>query len=106
MIELRRAGQRFHTSQPGIETWHSFSAGAHYDPDNVAFGPLVGVDVERGGVARERLGQHEFPRHVTFVSDLPKTPAGKVNRKILRDREAAEAIRVSTSEENTNAVAR
>ena len=44
MIELRRAGQRFHTSQPGIETWHSFSAGAHYDPDNVAFGPLVGVD--------------------------------------------------------------
>ena len=53
MIELRRAGQRFHTSQPGIETWHSFSAGAHYDPDNVAFGPLVGVDEHHlaGGAA-------------------------------------------------------
>jgi acetyl-CoA synthetase len=38
---------------------------------------------------RERLSQHEFPRHIAFVSELPKTPAGKVNRKALRDREAA-----------------
>lgn len=37
--------------------------------------------------ARERLGRHEYPRIVEFASDLPKTPAGKVNRKILRDRE-------------------
>jgi len=40
---------------------------------------------------RERLSQHEFPRHIVFVSELPKTPAGKVHRKILRDREAAAA---------------
>jgi acetyl-CoA synthetase len=40
---------------------------------------------------RERLSQHEFPRHIEFVSELPKTPAGKVHRKILRDREAASA---------------
>jgi acetyl-CoA synthetase len=40
---------------------------------------------------RERLSQHEFPRHVAFVSELPKTPAGKVHRKVLRDREAAAA---------------
>ncbi|MEO6091943.1 MAG: AMP-binding protein [Novosphingobium sp.] len=38
---------------------------------------------------RERLAQHEFPRLVEFVSELPKTPAGKVHRKVLRDREAA-----------------
>lgn len=38
---------------------------------------------------RERLSQHEFPRHIAFVSELPKTPAGKVHRKILREREAA-----------------
>src|SRR6202048_1587175 len=38
---------------------------------------------------RERLSQHEFPRQVAFVSELPKTPAGKVHRKALRDREAA-----------------
>jgi acetyl-CoA synthetase len=37
---------------------------------------------------RERLSQHEFPRHIAFVAELPKTPAGKVHRKILRDREA------------------
>jgi acetyl-CoA synthetase len=37
---------------------------------------------------RTRLSQHEYPRLVAFVTELPKTPAGKVNRKILRDREA------------------
>jgi acetyl-CoA synthetase len=42
---------------------------------------------------RERLSQHEFPRHVAFVGELPKTPAGKVNRKALRDREAASRVR-------------
>jgi len=40
---------------------------------------------------RERLSQHEFPRHIAFVSELPKTPAGKVHRKALRDREIAAA---------------
>lgn len=38
---------------------------------------------------RARLARHEYPRQIEFVSELPKTPAGKVNRKILRDREAA-----------------
>ena len=40
---------------------------------------------------REKLAQHEFPRIVEYVSELPKTPAGKVNRKVLRDMEAAKA---------------
>ena len=40
---------------------------------------------------RQKLAQHEFPRIVEYVSDLPKTPAGKVNRKVLRDQEAAKA---------------
>ncbi|MEY4508981.1 MAG: hypothetical protein RLZZ450_1103 [Pseudomonadota bacterium] len=52
---------------------------------------------------RERLSQHEFPRHIEFVSELPKTPAGKVNRKVLRDREAAQAIRNATLEEQKHA---
>ncbi|HET6183746.1 MAG TPA: AMP-binding protein [Acetobacteraceae bacterium] len=38
---------------------------------------------------RQRLSQHEYPRQVAFVTELPKTPAGKVNRKALRDAEAA-----------------
>ena len=40
-------------------------------------------------VVRQRLSHHEYPRLVSFVTELPKTPAGKVNRKVLRDREHA-----------------
>jgi acetyl-CoA synthetase len=31
------------------------------------------------------------------VSELPKTPAGKVHRKVLRDREAAAALATATN---------
>jgi acetyl-CoA synthetase len=41
---------------------------------------------------REKLAQHEFPRIVEYVAELPKTPAGKVNRKVLRDLEAAKTV--------------
>ncbi len=34
---------------------------------------------------KERLSLHEYPREIEFLTDLPKTPAGKVNRKALRD---------------------
>ena len=37
-----------------------------------------------------RLSRHEYPRIVAFVAELPKTPAGKVNRKALREREMQE----------------
>jgi acetyl-CoA synthetase len=37
---------------------------------------------------RARLSQHEYPRQVAFAAELPKTPAGKINRKVLRDAEA------------------
>ena len=40
-------------------------------------------------LVRARLSHHEYPRLVAFVPELPKTPAGKVNRKVLRDRERA-----------------
>jgi len=40
-------------------------------------------------LVRQRLSQHEYPRVIEFVTELPKTPAGKVNRKILRTREQA-----------------
>ncbi len=36
---------------------------------------------------QQRLSRHEYPRLVTFAASLPKTPAGKVNRKKLRDAE-------------------
>jgi acetyl-CoA synthetase len=40
-------------------------------------------------LVRARLSHHEYPRLIAFVPELPKTPAGKVNRKVLRDRERA-----------------
>ncbi len=47
MIEYRRANDRFATHEDGRSTWHSFSFGAHYDPDNVSFGGLVAHNDER-----------------------------------------------------------
>ena len=52
-----------------------------------------GFEAELQAFARERLGQHEYPRQVESVAELPKTPAGKVNRMALREREAARAGR-------------
>jgi acyl-coenzyme A synthetase/AMP-(fatty) acid ligase len=37
-------------------------------------------------MVRTRLSQHEYPRLIEFVTELPKTPAGDVNRKMLRER--------------------
>ena len=34
---------------------------------------------------KAQLSKHEYPRLVEFVGELPKTPAGKVNRKALRE---------------------
>ena len=38
---------------------------------------------------RARLSQHEYPRTMEFVDELPKTPAGKINRQALREQAAA-----------------
>ncbi len=40
-------------------------------------------------LVRTRLSAHEYPRQIAFVAELPKTPAGKVHRKVLREREIA-----------------
>jgi len=42
-------------------------------------------------LVKTKLSQHEYPRHVEFSPELPKTPAGKVHRKVLREREAVAA---------------
>jgi mannose-6-phosphate isomerase-like protein (cupin superfamily) len=44
VIRIVRAADRYRSEQPGIVSWYCFSAGVHYDPDNVAFGPIIGVD--------------------------------------------------------------
>ncbi|HSW04352.1 acyl-CoA synthetase [Aquabacterium sp.] len=41
---------------------------------------------------RTRLSQHEYPRQVVFVPELPKTPAGKIHRRKLREQELANTV--------------
>ncbi len=38
---------------------------------------------------RTRLAAHEYPREVEFVTELPMTTTGKIQRKVLREREVA-----------------
>jgi hypothetical protein len=63
---ILRANERYRTVRDGIESRHCFSVGSHYDPDNVAFGALVGVDEHVIGP------EHGFDWHphrgVTIVS--------------------------------------
>ncbi|MFB9952781.1 AMP-binding protein [Rhizobium puerariae] len=39
---------------------------------------------------KTRLSMHEYPREVAFVDDIPLTTSGKVIRRLLRERAAAE----------------
>jgi len=49
-------------------------------------GPDVQSDIQ--AFMKKQLSQHEYPRQIEFVGELPKTPAGKINRKVLRDQAA------------------
>jgi acetyl-CoA synthetase len=40
-------------------------------------------------LVRNRLSAHAYPREFAFVADLPKTPSGKVQRFVIRQREVA-----------------
>ncbi|MGF7159994.1 acetyl-CoA synthetase [Rhodoligotrophos appendicifer] len=55
-----------------------------------ARGPKLAEDLQT--FTRNRLAQHEFPRIIEFVNELPKTPSGKVNRQALRNQDAAAAL--------------
>ncbi|VXB53439.1 pirin family protein [Aeromicrobium sp. 9AM] len=68
MPEIRRADDRFRTDGDGVSTWHSFSYGAHYDPDNVGFGPLIAINTERIDAGRGyELHHHADVEIVTWV---------------------------------------
>ena len=68
MPDIRRAVARFRTEADGVSTSHSFSYGAHYDPDNIGFGPLVAINIERieGGRGYD-LHHHADVEIVTWV---------------------------------------
>ena len=41
--------------------------------------------------AKNRLSKHNYPKELEFVVDLPKTPSGKIMRRLLRDKEYQKA---------------
>lgn len=48
-----------------------------------------GLADELSAFVKKRLSAHAYPREIEFVTELPKTPSGKVQRFILRNREKA-----------------
>ncbi len=48
-------------------------------------GPAFARELQQ--FVQRRLSRHEYPRLVEFVAALPKTPAGKTDRKALRERQ-------------------
>ncbi|MGQ0651250.1 MAG: AMP-binding enzyme, partial [Betaproteobacteria bacterium] len=52
----------------------------------VARSPSDDVVTDIQSFMKAQLSKHEYPRLVEFVAELPKTPAGKVNRKALREK--------------------
>ena len=51
--------------------------------DDVGSPELAG---ELQGLVKARLAKHLYPRKIAFVAALPKTPSGKVQRRLLRER--------------------
>ena len=51
VIDVRRAGERAHTRIDWLDSWHSFSFGRHYDPNNTHHGLLLvsNDDIVRAG---------------------------------------------------------
>jgi acetyl-CoA synthetase len=47
------------------------------------------LGAELQAFVRARLSAHAYPREIEFVDELPKTPSGKIQRFVLRERERA-----------------
>lgn len=61
--------------------------------------PGEGLAAEITLYLRERIAGYKVPRSVDFISELPRTPTGKLVKGLLRDR-YIEAARERSSEEN------
>jgi acetyl-CoA synthetase len=55
------------------------------------FEPTDALASELSLFVRNRLSAHAYPREIEFVRELPKTPSGKVQRYVLRQRAAETA---------------
>jgi len=55
------------------------------------YAPTPELRAELQQFVKQRLAAHAYPREVEFVSALPKTPSGKIQRFLLRQQETAQA---------------
>lgn len=69
-IDIRRAGDRFHTKIDWLDSYHSFSFADHYDPANMRHGLLLvsNDDIIKAGTGF-RTHPHEDMEIVTWVLD-------------------------------------
>ena len=56
---------------------------------NEGYAPSEALAAEVQEYVKTRLAAHEYPRAVAFVDELPMTTTGKIQRHVLREREAA-----------------
>lgn len=56
------------------------------------YAPSDALAEELQHMVKRRLAAHAYPREVQFVSELPKTPSGKIQRFLLRRQEAGEHV--------------
>ena len=55
----------------------------------VARAPTAETTAHIQAFMKAQLSQHEYPRQIEFLDALPKTPAGKINRRVLREKNPA-----------------
>ena len=69
-MDVQRSADRYLTETDDVTTRHSFSYGAHYDPDNIAFGPIIAINEEsvRPGAGYD-AHHHADVEIVTWVLD-------------------------------------
>jgi len=63
-IRILQSADRFVTHAEGRTTWHSFSFGSHYDPENLGFGAMVAHNDEH---LPPGTGYPEHPHHDTEI---------------------------------------
>lgn len=55
------------------------------------------LEEELGQFVKKRLSAHAYPRLIEFVTELPKTPSGKIQRFLLRNQEISKLQQAKTA---------
>ena len=50
-------------------------------------GPALALELKEH--VKNSLSKHKYPRWIVFTDDVPKNDRGKVDKKVLKEREAA-----------------